>query len=161
MSSDEGDDAGVVHGGVEEKASQAFREKLREKEPSEKEKDALLDEHDGHLIRHTDSQFSEKEDLGDGGGIQMERTAQVSDTYCFTCEEWVGLSGVDLRGTPRSKADAFYYGGMPVEILQAKNGAAKTLNELAEALKDRLDRIENREEAYEFISDELEGIRDD
>lgn len=149
-----------LEGTAEEKVEQAYLEELREKEPSSEEKASLRAEHEGHLVRDTTSQITESDEL-DGGGIKMQKTVEVPDTYCFTCGEWVGLSGAELSGTPRSRATAYYLGGKPPEIRTAEEGVSKTLDELAEALVERVGHVEDRGAAYEFIETKLEAMQND
>lgn len=139
-------------------AANGLKEELKEKEPSSEQKEELRGEHHGHLVRHTTSKLSMDVDMPEG--VEVDATAEVPDTFCFTCEEWIGLSGVDLRGTPRSRQEAFYLGGMPPDVLSAKNGTAKTLNELAIALTDRVGHIEDREDAIQFIKTELQELEE-
>jgi len=143
---------------VESSVSDSMREKLQAEEPSEERKAELCEEHVGHLVRETTSKLS-MDAPEVGPGMDVEATAEIPDIYCFTCEQWVGVSGVELRGTPRSRSDAYYLGGMPTDVLHAKNGAAKTLNELADALIDRVGHLNNRPEALDFIEAEIEEIR--
>jgi hypothetical protein len=138
---------------AEESASESLREDLEEKEPSEEEKQALREEHEGHLVRDTTSKLT-VESPNAVPGMEVEAKAEIPDSYCFDCEEWIGLSGVNLRGTPRSRSEAYYLGGMPIDVLQAKDGTAKTLNELADRLVDRVERLDDRDDAYQFIETE-------
>jgi len=142
---------------VESSVSGSIREKLQAEEPSEERKAELREQHVGHLVRRTTSKLS-MDAPEVGAGMDVEATAEIPDIYCFTCEEWVGVSGVELRGTPRSRSDAYYLGGMPTDVLHAKNGAAKTLNELADALIDRVSHLNNRPEALDFIKAEIEEM---
>lgn len=143
---------------VEESVSDSLREDLKGEEPIEAEKQQLLEQHEGHLVRDTTSKLAvESPDVGPG--MEVEAEAEVPDTYCFTCEEWIGLSGVNLRGTPRSRSEAYYLGEVPMDVLQAKNGTVKTLNELADSLVDSVDTVENRTDALQFIETELEQLR--
>ena len=150
--------SGIERSGVEESISEGVRQDLEAQQPNEEKKIELRQEHKGHLVRDTTSKLAvDSPDVG--LGMDVEAKAEVPDTFCFTCKEWIGLSGVDLRGTPRSRSDAYYLGGMPIEVLNAKNGTAKTLNELADALTERVDHINNPSDAFEFIETELEQIR--
>ena len=79
--------------------------------------------------------------------------------HCFTCGEWVGLSGVDLRGTPRSKADAHYLGGPPESIREVGDETRETLVALAIQVRDDLPMVDTLDEAAEFVADELERVR--
>jgi len=141
-----------------ESVSDSLREELEAQEPTDEKKHELREEHEGHLVRDTTSKLT-VDSLDVGPGMVVEAKAEIPDTYCFTCEKWVGLSGVELRGTPRSRSDAYYLGGMPMDVLRAKNGATKTLNDLAEALIDRVEILEDREDAHEFIEATLEEIQ--
>lgn len=137
--------------------SDDLAEDLEGQEPSEERKKELRNRHDGHLVRRTTSRLSIDVDMPEG--VEVDATAEIPDIYCFTCAEWVGLSGVDLRGTPRSRRDAYYLGGTPPEVRAARDGTIKTLNRLADALADRLDHVEDRGDAYEFIETELQKER--
>lgn len=159
MTDDEISTNGRSRPDVEEYVSDSLREELEAKEPSEDERQALREEHEGHLVRDTTSKLAvESPDVGPG--MEVEAKAEIPDTYCFDCEEWIGLSGVNLRGTPRSRSEAYYLGGMPMDVLHGKNGTAKTLNELADRLTDRVERLDSRDDAYEFIGTELEELRE-
>jgi len=154
----EQDIAGVDREGVEESVSKTLREDFEEKEASEEEKQALREEHEGHLVRNTTSKLAvESPEIG--LGMEVEAKAEIPDTYCFDCDEWIGLSGVNLRGTPRSRSEAYYLGGMPMDVLHAKNGTAKTLNKLAGNLTDHVERLGDRADALQFIETELEELR--
>lgn len=143
----------------QESVSADIRERFEEKEPSEEQKERLRDEHHGHLVRETTSRLTvdAAEELE---GIEVDARVEIPDLYCFTCEEWVGVSGIDLRGTPRSKSEAYYLGGMPPDVLSARNGAAKTLNELADALTERVEHLNGRLDAFDFIETELDALQD-
>ena len=144
--------------GVEQSVSEGVRQDLEQQRPSKKEKEQLREQHEGHLVRDTTSKLAvDSPDVGPG--MEVQAKAEIPDTYCFTCGEWVGFSGVDLRGTPRSRAEAYYLGGAPDEILRAQNGTAKTLDGLAERLVERLETVEDSAEAYKFISAELEKLQ--
>lgn len=138
--------------------SHGLEEELKAQEPSEERKQELRESHDGHLVRHTTSKLSMDVDMPEG--VEVDATAEIPDIYCFTCEEWVGVSGVALRGTPRSRRDAFYLGGMPPAVLTARNGTVKTLIELADALVDRLEHVEERADAFQFIETELQKVNE-
>jgi len=144
--------------GIEKSVSESLRKDLQEREPGEGKKQKLRDEHEGHLVRETTSQLA-VESPDSGPGMEVESKAEIPDTYCFDCGEWIGLSGVNLRGTPRSRSEAYYLGGMPTDVLHAKDGTAKTLNELADRLVDQVERIDDRDDAYEFIETELGDLR--
>jgi hypothetical protein len=145
-------------GEVEQSVSESVRTELGAQEPSKEEKDRLRQQHEGHLVRDTTSKLA-VDSAEMGAGIEVDAQAEIPDTYCFDCEEWVGLSGVDLRGTPRSRADAYYLGGMPIDVLHAKNGTIETINELAEALLSKVDKLDNLDDAYAFIKTTLEEER--
>jgi hypothetical protein len=144
---------------IGESISASLREKLEAQEPSRRQKEDLRRQHEGHLVRDTTSQLA-VESLPIGPGVDVEAHAEIPDTYCFDCEEWIGVSGVELRGTPRSRTDAYYLGGIPTDVLQAKNGTVDTLTELADALIDRVERIDTRDDAYVFIETVLEETRE-
>ena len=144
---------------LEEDLTDGVRNDLKEKEPSDEKKKELLEEHRHHLVRKTTSQLSMEPDVMQG--VEAVATAEVPDMFCFTCNEWVGLSGVDLRGKPRSKADAYYLGGPPQDILEEKNTVREQIGELAERIYTRVDRVDDADEAFEFVADEIEQIRDD
>lgn len=149
---------GAEQEAVEQSVSDSLRQELEAQEPPDERKRELLMEHEGHLVRDTTSKLAvDSPDVGPG--MEVDAKAEVPDTYCFTCEEWVGLSGVELRGTPRSRADGYYLGGMPMDVLHAKNGAEKTLTELAEALTHRVEYLDTRGDAYQFIESVLEEMR--
>lgn len=153
MSESEQQNAEAIEGSV----SESLREELKREEPTEAGKRKLREQHDGHLVRDTSSKLAiDSPDIAPG--VEVDAKAEIPDTYCFTCGAWIGLSGVDLRGTPRSRSEAYYIGGMPADVLNAKNGTAKTLNELADALIDRVNTINDRDEAYRFIGTELEKM---
>ena len=139
---------------IELTLSEGVEEDLKAKEPSESEKKRRLREHRHHLVRSTTSKLSVEPAVSEG--VEATATAEVPDTYCFICEEWIGTSGVELRGTPRSKADAYYLGGKPADVRAAENGTRDTLEELADALTERVEHIEDRSDAYEFVEAELE-----
>jgi len=130
-----------------------FRERLSKQEPPQEEKDALLAEHEGHLVRQTESQLSETREPQPG--VQATFTADIPDTYCFTCDEWVGLSGIELRGTPRSREDAYYLGGKPQAIESAESGTDRTLRDLANALLDRHPYLDSLDDTTSFIESRL------
>jgi hypothetical protein len=144
---------------VEESVSESLRQELEAQEPSDEKKRELRMEHEGHLVRDTTSKLAvDSPDVGPG--MEVDAKAEIPDTYCFTCERWIGLSGVELRGTPRSRADAYYLGGMPMGVLHAKNGATKTLNELAEAITNRVETVDTKDDAYQFIETALKELQD-
>lgn len=142
----------------EKQFTQKHRDELEDRRPDEDERKRLLAEHEGHLVRQTTSKRTETEEIG--SGMVAEKTAEIPDMYCFTCSEWVGLSGVELRGTPRSRADAFYLGGMPQEVLRAKQTVAEGLNDLAYRVRREVGHVDGVDEAFEFVETELERISD-
>lgn len=157
MESNGRDDTAVGHAeDAEQKMSDALLDELKARRPDEEERERLLGDHEGHLVRHTTSKRTETEEIG--AGMVAEKTAEIPDTYCFTCEEWVGLSGADLRGTPRSKTDAFYLGGMSKEVRSAKQTVVKGLDDLIYRVKRDVGHINSVEEAREFVATELEGL---
>jgi len=148
------DESGVS----QESLSGEIREQFEQKEPSEERKNELRSKHDGHLVRDTTSKLS-VDAAEDIDGVEVDAKVEIPDLYCFSCGEWIGLSGVDLRGTPRSKKEAHYLGGMPSDVRSAKNGTQETLTELADALTERVGHIEDRADAFMFIETELEKLR--
>jgi len=145
---------------LEASLDESVHQRLREQEPSEDRKVELLAEHDHHLVRHTTSKLSV--DAGeDLDGVDVDATAEIPDCYCFSCEEWVGLSGVDLRGTPRSRADAHYHNGPPADILDAREDVRGGLDELAKEVYYSVDSVETQADAFQFVADELERIQGD
>jgi len=144
-------------GDVESSISDSIRRDLKAKEPSEEEKARLRRAHNGHLVRETTFQLSVD---AVGPWMEAEATAEIPDIYCFTCEEWIGVSGVDLRGTPRSGSEAFYLGWVPRSVRNARQGTRSTLCDLADALAERLDHLTDRDDALDFIEAEVECIRD-
>lgn len=141
---------------LENSVSSNVRKWVREQKPDEDERRELLREHRHHLVRTTESAYTVDRDAPTG--VEIEATAYVEDTYCFTCDEWVGTSGVDLRGTPRSKADAYYLGGAPENVLQARNSVRDHFDVLVDIVADTVDHIETTEDAMEFIGNEHEKV---
>lgn len=141
---------------VEEVVSEDVRKWVREQRPDEETRQNLLQEHVHHLIRFTESAYSVERDAPQG--VEIDATAYVEDAYCFTCGEWVGLSGIKLRGTPRSKADAFYFGGPPDDVLDAQATVRDRLGDLAEYALKNVDQLETAEDAFEFIGEQHEQV---
>lgn len=144
--------------GVEEAVSEDVREWVREQQPDEETRRDLLQEHLHHLIRTTESAYTVNRDAP--AGIEIDATVYVRDAYCFTCSEWVGLSGIELRGTPRSKADAYYFSGPPDDVLEARETVRERLGDLAEYALKNVDQIETAEDAFEFIGEQHEQVMD-
>ena len=82
----------------------------------------------------------------------------VRDAYCFTCNEWVGLSGIELRGTPRSKTDAYYLSGPPADVIEARETVRERLGDLAEYALKNVEQLETAEDAFEFIGEQHEQV---
>ena len=144
---------------AEESVSESLRSDLEAQEPTDGEKEALREEHQGHLVRDTTSKLSiDSPEIAPG--MEIDAQAEIPDTYCFGCEEWIGLSGVNLRGKPRSRSDAYYLGGMPTDVLHAKDGVTETLNDLSEKLIERVENVSDRKEALRFIETELETMQE-
>lgn len=129
---------------------------LESQEPSPSEKDSLRREHRTHLVRKTTSKLTLHPDTAPG--IEVDAEVEVPDTYCFTCSEWIGLSGVDLRGTPRSRTDAFYLGEKPSAVRAAEHGTQETIRELADALIDRVEHLNTRADSFDFITMAIEQM---
>jgi hypothetical protein len=143
-------------GGVEDAVSEDVREWVREQQPDEETRRDLLQEHLHHLIRPTESAYTVDRDAPPG--IEIDATVYVRDTYCFTCSEWIGLSGIDLRGTPRSKAEAYYFSGPPDDLLEARATVRERLGDLAEYALKNVDQLETAEDAFEFIGEQHEQV---
>jgi hypothetical protein len=139
---------------LEDRLTEEFAKELAENRPESDEKLALLEDHRHHLIRLTTSQFTETEQPQQG--IEIDKQAEVLDAYCFTCEAWVGFSGVDLTGTPRSKKEAFYYGGPPDGVLDARNVVREALAVLVKQVAETVPEVNDVETALEFIGTEHE-----
>lgn len=148
------DDVDDIATDVESRIENDTREELEASRPSVDERQTLLGEHHHHLVRETTSQVT----LLEGDGIQIETTIEARDIYCFTCEEWVGISGVELTGTPRSKADAFYLRGPPPDVQEAEDLVRDQLASLAEHVLETVDHIEDAEDAVEFVGDQHEQL---
>lgn len=143
---------------IESKFERGIRERLEAKEPSEERKEELRREHTHHLVRRTTSQLKLDEEI-DVEGFHAETKAVIPDIYCFTCDEWIGLSGIDLRGKPRSKTDAFYLDGPPESIATVRKELRNRLEKLVGLVYKEIDRTESPEEAAEFIANELEQTK--
>jgi len=141
-----------------ENVSESVRERLRAQRPDKETRAALLKSHVHHLVRTTESAHTVDRDTPEG--IEIDATAHVEDTYCFTCGEWVGVSGVDLRGTPRSKADAHYLGGPPDDVREAREEIQDRLGDLAEHALLTVEHVETAADAFEFVGEQLEKVTD-
>lgn len=138
---------------VRSQIQETITSRLESQEPSEEEKEHLETEHRGHLVRDTTSTLSiEPEKLPPG----VESKATVPDTFCFTCNEWIGFSGVDLRGKPRSKEDAYYLGGVPEDVRAAREYIGDSLADLLTFALNRVEHVESVEDATEFVEEQLE-----
>jgi hypothetical protein len=142
---------------LEAETSAEVRERLTEQEPSEDKKDELLADHWHHLVRFTTSRLS-VEAGKDLPGVEVDATAEVPDAYCFSCDEWVGLSGVDLRGTPRSTADAQYLGGPPDDVLAGRESVRRTVASLCDHIAETVESVNGTAEAFEWVETELDGL---
>ncbi len=138
--------------------SDRVREEYSAKALAGDERRRALQEHRHHLVRDTTSQITIHPDVGPG--MEADVTVEVPDTYCFTCEEWVGLSGLDLTGTPRSRADAYYLRGAPDAVRDLRQEVRDDVTDLAEAIIDRHPAIETPQQAAEFIMTQIEQIQD-
>lgn len=150
-------DAPDVEESATESVEDAVREDLAEQRPDEAEREQLLEAHRHHLVRATTSQLTTQEDTD--APVTLETTAEVPDTFCFTCEAWIGLSGVDLRGRPRSKADAYYLDGPPEGVLDAEETVRDHLADLAAHVLETVEHVENVEDALEFVGDQHERLQ--
>lgn len=142
--------------GVEKAVSEDVREWVREQRPDEETRQDLLQEHLHHLIRFTESAYTVDRDAPPG--IEIDATVYVQDAYCFTCSEWIGLSGIELRGTPRSKTEAYYFSGPPDDVLEARATVRDRLGDLAEYALKNVDQLETAEDAFEFIGEQHEQV---
>lgn len=140
---------------LESKVGGSIRDRLESQEPSEQEKEALRKTHNGHLVRDTTSTLTV-----DDVPAMVEAKAKIPDTYCFTCEEWIGLSGIELAGTPRSKTDSYYLGGPPKAIRELRDVTRRKITDFCELIIASHPYIDSPERAAEFISDEIEQIQD-
>jgi len=143
---------------IEQSLSEQAREKYSEKELTGDERREALAAHHHHLVRDTESQVTFHPDVADG--IESEVTVTVPDTYCFTCEEWIGVSGLDLTGTPRSSSEAYYLNGPPEAVNDLQNRVQDTVTDLAGTVIDTHPDIETPAEAATFITTEIEQIKD-
>lgn len=141
---------------VEKVVSEDVREWVREQRPDEETRQDLLQNHLHHLIRTTESAYTVDRDTPPG--IEIEATVYVRDAYCFTCSEWIGLSGIELRGTPRAKTDAYYFSGPPDDVLEARTTVREHLGDLAEYALKNVDQLETAEDAFEFIGEQHEQV---
>jgi hypothetical protein len=141
---------------LEESVKHDVREWVRNQRPDKETQKELLTEHQHHLVRDTESTYSRSPDSPDG--IKVETTAYVYDTYCFTCGEWVGISGIELRGTLRSRANAYYLGGPPDDVRQARAKIRDELQSLAEYALLNVDHVEDVEEAFAFVGEQHEKL---
>lgn len=151
------DDGEIDHGAAEkaeDKISESAREEYASQRPDAEEQAELLAQHKHHLIRQTTSKITESEEVADG--MVAETEAEIPDTYCFTCEEWIGLSGVDLRGKPRSRKDAYYLEGPPSEVSEARQQVRDGLADLTEAVASTVPHVDDAQDALEFIEQERE-----
>lgn len=146
-------------GEIQRSLESDLREEFEAKQPSPAEQQELREAHRHHLVRDTESKLSVDADV-DMGGVEVDSVIVVPDTYCFTCDEWVGLSGVDLRGTPRSRKDAYYLAGPPEDVETAQKVAQSGLVELAEFVEEEVERVESVADAAEFVAGELEKVTD-
>jgi len=135
-------------------------DRFEAKEPSAEEKRDRREEHRHHLVRDTTSTLT-VDDNPDMQGVEVTSTIEIPDLYCFTCKEWVGLSGVDLSGTPRSKADAYYLDGPPDDLQQARDETQSELLDLAYRAMRDVDRFESLEDGLEFVDGQIEQVRDE
>jgi hypothetical protein len=142
---------------TEESVSADLREEMEAKEPNAEQKAELRAQHRHHLVRDTESKLTIEVDVGEELGA--EATVTVPDTYCFTCDEWVGFSGVDLRGTPRSRDDAYYLGGPPEGVGVARDSVTDATAELVQTVVRNVPHAETVDDALDFIETELEQAR--
>lgn len=81
MSDEAAESAEAILNGVEESLTGELGDRFREKEPDRAEKEALLRQHERHLVRNTRSRVSVAPDL-DLEGMEAEAEIEVPDTYC-------------------------------------------------------------------------------
>jgi len=143
---------------VESSITESVRDRFERKELSDDKKDELRSDHTHHLVRNTHSQVTIKPDVGPG--IEAKTTVEIPDMFCFTCGEWVGLSGVDLRGKPRSKDDAYYLGGPPESVTELRSQVQNEACYLASKIIDKHPHIDTPEGAAEFVQTEVSRISD-
>lgn len=146
MKSDE--DASVSE--LEDTITTELEEEIEQNKPDADECAELIREHVHHLVRRTQSKTT----------IEKDTPVEVPDMYCFTCGAWVGLSGVNLNGTPRSKREAFYLDGPPDAVAEIEETVDEAIIELASSVRNELPRMDSIEEAVGFIGDEIERIQD-
>lgn len=145
---------------LETRINASLLDRFKAKEPSAEEKDALREAHEHHLVRDTTSKLTVDPDE-EMAGVEIESQVEIPDLYCFTCREWVGLSGVDLSGTPRSKADAYYLDGPPEDLRQAREETRGELTDLAYRAMRDVEQVESVEDGFEFVATQLEQVRDE
>jgi hypothetical protein len=150
--------AGLQQEDLEERITEDYREEILEQKPDEEERKRLLAQHQNHLVRETTSRYSVDENPD--GPVEITKVAEAPDTYCFTCEEWVGLSGLELTGTPRSRKDAYYLGGPPQEVVEARRSVRDSLADMVERVAATVPRVESTEDAMDFIEAEQEKARE-
>lgn len=143
---------------IEERAEESAREQIEANRPNEDERRELLEEHRHHLVRDTTSKQTRTD--GEESIVQLETTVEAPDTYCFTCEEWVGLSGLNLTGTPRSKTEAYYLGGPPADVADARETIRDNLHDLAAYALENVDHIDDAKAAFEFVGDQQAALVD-
>lgn len=139
---------------IESTLSEGVKEELEAKKPSESEKKQLLREHRHHLVRSTTSELSVEPEVSEG--VEATATADVPDIYCFTCAKWIGISGVELRGTPRSKEDAYYLGGTPEDVCEARQTVREGIEDLSYQVLRDVDHIDSLADAYAFVQTQFE-----
>ena len=103
---------------LKDSISTDLRDRFMEEQLDKEEYKTALHEHVHHFVRETTSQVT-VEPEEDTPGAEVTSTVTVEDVYYFTCDEWVGVSGVDLSRTLRLKADTYYLGGLS-EVLEAR-----------------------------------------
>lgn len=143
----------------EDSVGDLYREKAKDKR-REISNELLLEKHRHHLVRETTSTKTFTERVGKG--MEVESQITVEDMYCFTCEEWVGISGVDLSGTPWSKKNAYYIDGPPEELEKVKDETFDFLCSLCDNIvsNEELDNVENVSDSIEIIEEELERLKE-
>jgi len=147
-------------GDLETSMEDDLRARFEAKKPSAEERQQLREAHQHHLVRDTTSTLTvDPED--DMEGVEIESQVEIPDLYCFTCEEWVGLSGVDLTGTPRSRKDAYYLGGPPEDLREAREETRDELHDLAYRAMRDVEQVESLADGFEFVATQLEQVRDE
>ena len=139
---------------ADERIAEAYTAGLESQRPDSDWRAELLADHEHHLVRDTTSKLTETEEIGPG--MVAEKEADIPDTFCFTCEEWVGLSGVDLRGRPRSRKEAYYLGGPPREVENARQEVRDGLANLVASIVSTVPHVDDADEALAFIETERE-----